>query len=287
VTAAVPDDAEVSALFAPFVLAPSARRALRLTWQPRAPGVLRANLRLESDAENTPFVSVPLTGTALNIPPKAGANWPPAQVECSGPDGSDVVLDASPSVDEDGGAAGIPLYEWIENPRTPLETLLGTGMRIARRFPLGMHRLALRVTDSRGDTDSIASTVTIADTMPPVLTVKASPALLWPPSHRMVPVRLVWSADDVCSGEVTVRLSEASSSEPDDAPGNDDGHTTGDISGVETATSGSGILLRAERSSAGTGRVYTLRFVATDAAGHVAPADAIVTVPFRRGGRRR
>jgi len=290
VTAVVPGDPSVITDFTPFALAPGVRRRLALQWLPDEPGLLQTDLRIESDAADTPSLSVPLTGIALNIPPRAAAIWPPVQVECAGPDGSDVVLDASPSGDDDappGAPSGIVLYEWVENPGSAIEARLGTGVRIATRLPPGTHRLALRVTDSRGAITSVESTVTIADTTPPELSLRAFPTFLRPRHHRLVPVRLTWSARDACSGEVTVRLTGVTSSEPDDAPGDADGETTGDIAGVEAGTPDTSILLRAERSDAGTGRVYTIRYVATDEAGHDTIREAVVTVPSRMSARRR
>jgi hypothetical protein len=290
VTAAVPADPSVSINFAPFTLDPGGQRVLTLQWLPGEPRILASALRIESDAANAPSLSVPMTGVALNIPPRAAAIWPPTQLECAGPDGSDIVLDGSTSRDDDapaGESPGIVLYEWIENPGTAAEALLGTGVRIARRLPIGTHRLALRVTDDRGAIDSVQTTLTVADTFPPDLIVRASPAFLWPPYHRLIPVRLTWVAHDACSREVTVRLTDVSSSEPDDAPGNADGQTTGDIVGVEPGTPDGSILLRAERSVAGTGRVYTIRYVATDAAGHDTTVETTVKVPSNRNARRR
>ncbi|HET8946429.1 MAG TPA: hypothetical protein VFQ07_05565, partial [Candidatus Polarisedimenticolia bacterium] len=283
VHAAATGDPSVVAHVDPFTLGPRESRRLLLAWHPRAPGILRTTLRVESDAANAPSLSIPVTGIALNIPPRAVALWPPSAIECSRPEGADVVLDASLSRDEDAGPAGIVLYEWIENPGTGLEALLGTGVRITRRLAIGTHPLALRVTDDRGDTDRVDRTVTVADTTPPTLSVAASPAILWPPHHRMVPVRLSLDARDTCSGEVTVRLTGITSSEPDDAPGSQDGQTTGDI---VAGSSDTGILLRAERSDAGPGRTYTIRYVATDEAGHETPGQAVVTVPSQRRGIR-
>ena len=280
VTAAAPGDPNVLSDFAPFSLLPGGRRRLVLEWRPVVPGVLRTDLRIESDAENVLSLLVPLTGLALNAPPRAAAIWPEGQVECVGPDGSDVLLDASPSTDEEGGIAR---YEWLEDPGTPAEALLGTGMRIAWRLPIGTHRLALRVTDHRGATGVAEHTLTIADTTPPEVTVRATPSMLSPPRHQMVPVRLSARGRDACSREVTVRLTDVVSNEPDDAPGRNDGETTGDIGGVEAGTSDTLILLRAERNARGSGRVYTIRFVATDAAGHATTMETVVTVPSRRG----
>ncbi|HZN02692.1 MAG TPA: S8 family peptidase [Candidatus Polarisedimenticolia bacterium] len=280
VTAAVPDDPAVLADFAPFLLAPGERRLLVLDWFPAAPGDLQAGLRIESDAENAPSLVVPLAGIALN-PPRAAAIWPPAQVECAGPEGSEVVLDGSRSESADsrpGRTIEIVLYEWIENLGAADEALLGTGRRITATLPPGTHRLGLRVTDSLGETDSIESTITVADTIPPELRVAASPAILKPPNNRMVPVHVTWSAVDACSGVVPVRLIEVLSSEPDDMS---DG---GDIAGIEPGTADDTLLLRAERDAGAPRRLYTLRYVATDAAGLSTQGEAVVTVT---GGHKR
>jgi subtilisin family serine protease len=287
VNAVVPGDPSVIAHFEPFSLGRGGRRAVLLDWLPGGPGLLRTTLRVESDAANAASLSIPLTGVALNIPPRAAALWPPTHIECSGPGGADVVLDASPSRDDDAGPSGIVRYEWIENPGTGLEALLGTGGRITRTLGIGTHPLALRVTDDRGATDRVDSTVVVADTTPPTLSLAVSRSVLWPPHHRLVPVRLSWSARDACSGQVTVALTGITSSEPDDAPGSEDGETTGDIVAPAAGTPNPVLLLRAERNDTGPGRTYTVRFVATDAAGLETPGEAVVTVPSRPGRQHR
>jgi len=78
-------------------------------------------------------------------------------------------------------------------------------------------------------------------------------------------------------------LSSVVSSEPDDAPESSDGNTTGDIQDVSIGTADTGLLLRAERSGDGPGRVYTLSYVARDASGNTASALGIVTVPLDKG----
>jgi hypothetical protein len=72
----------------------------------------------------------------------------------------------------------------------------------------------------------------------------------------------------------------ASSSEPDDAAGNTDGHTTDDIQGATTGTADFAIKLRAERDSEGSGRAYTLVYQATDASGNSASSGGDVLVPI-------
>jgi hypothetical protein len=217
----------------------------------------------------------------INTPPKAGVLWPAAALECAGPGGTEVMLDGSPSRDDDDlpGAPDIVSYEWLENPGTPEEVVLGIGARLAPRLPLGTHQLGLRVTDSIGESAEAKGTVTVADTRAPALTVAASPAVLWPPNHRLVPVTVTWQALDACSGDVSVRLISVRSSEPDDAPGGGDGNTTGDIAGAIPGTADAALLLRAERSVTGPGRFYTLVYAAADGSGHEVQGEAVVKVP--------
>jgi hypothetical protein len=70
------------------------------------------------------------------------------------------------------------------------------------------------------------------------------------------------------------------SSEPDDEPGGRDGTTTGDI-----VVEADRFFLRAERSSGGNGRTYTIVYEATTTNGsqQSVRATATVTVPRDRG----
>jgi hypothetical protein len=100
----------------------------------------------------------------------------------------------------------------------------------------------------------------------------------------MIPTRVWWEAADLCdSTGVAVQLVSASSSEPDDAAGNNDGATTGDIQGADIGTPDTALLLRAERDGKGSGRVYTLTYRAVDRGGNATPAVATITVPHDEG----
>ena len=80
-----------------------------------------------------------------------------------------------------------------------------------------------------------------------------------------------------------MRLLSARSSEADDAPGDGDGRTTGDIAGVGEGDDRD-VLLRSERSSAGRGRAYTLTYLVSDSSGNSRSVDVVVTVPLRPAG---
>jgi len=111
----------------------------------------------------------------------------------------------------------------------------------------------------------------------------ATPNVLWPPSHKMIPITVTWTVTDNLDPNPTVVLKSIIMSEGDETNTYDpafdttigDGHTTDDI---QVNADGS-IWLRAERSGAGAGRTYTLTYEATDSMGNTATATGIVTVP--------
>ena len=86
--------------------------------------------------------------------------------------------------------------------------------------------------------------------------------------------------DGSTAGAGGFTLASVTSNEPDDAPGKGDGNTTGDIQGFDVGTSDTAGFLRAERDGTGSGRVYTLTYVARANGG---TCTATVTVPHDRG----
>ena len=123
------------------------------------------------------------------------------------------------------------------------------------------------------------TSITVADTTPPVVTVQATPAFLWPPDHTMRPVHFTVLAVDACDPSPVVLLQSVSSSDPDDAPGRSDGATTGDVQGAIAGTPDLDVLLRAERDGRGSGRTYGARYLSTDASGNVGTGVGVVVVP--------
>jgi hypothetical protein len=155
----------------------------------------------------------------------------------------------------------------------------GTAVNVplSGSFSLGTNILAIGVTDGT-NVASCTSSVTVADTTPPVITnVVASPSVLWPPDHQMVRVNVRASVGDSC-GPVAWRIVAVRSSEP--ANGRGDGNTSVDwkVTGEHT------LLLRAERSGDGSGRVYYVTVQATDASGNASQTQTVtVTVPKSQG----
>jgi hypothetical protein len=112
------------------------------------------------------------------------------------------------------------------------------------------------------------------DVTGPSLSVSAAPNVLSPPNHKYRTVEATISVSDDADPNPTVELVSVTSNEPDD--GVDDGSTVNDIVIVDDDT----FRLRAERSGVGTGRVYTITYLATDACGNTTTAEATVTVPL-------
>jgi len=220
-----------------------------------------------------------------NLPPRA-AIAPIAVQECSSPAGTPVLLDASGSVDLNstpGTNDDIVAFDWYESYGTPGAVLLGTGETLSVTLGLGTHNVTLDAIDMAGEHDTASTEIVVADTTPPVLSLSLTPALLWPPNHRLVEVTAQIVVAEACSG-ATFDLATVTSNEPDDAPGGGDGHTTGDIAGAGDVPGDTALLLRAERSGAGAGRVYTVTYLATDGAGNSSVASAAVSVPLTRNG---
>jgi len=124
--------------------------------------------------------------------------------------------------------------------------------------------------------DNNCDGVVEGDTTQPELTVELSATVLWPPNHKMVPITVTASATDNCDTNPDISLLSVTSDEPDNGIG--DGDTVNDIVIVDDFH----VQLRAERSGAGGGRVYTLKYQAMDESGNVAINEVFVTVPFSK-----
>lgn len=187
-------------------------------------------------------------------------------VEATSSSGAQVTLDGSGSYDPQGDPL---VYSWAEN-----STEITTGESPEVTLGLGVHTIELTVTDPNGASDSDEVQIEVADTTPPSLTVTLSPDTLWPPNHKYVTVTAVIDVSDLADEAPDVMLSGVASNEPDDGLG--DGDMPNDIVIVDDTS----VLVRAERSGLGEGRVYTLTFEAYDDSGNTTVVSAEVTVPI-------
>ena len=192
-------------------------------------------------------------------------------LQCESADGTEYTLNGTAPT-----GAGI-VNEWTTAPEVELEnadTLTPTGT-----FPLGVTTATLTSTPDGGTPESDSATITVQDTEPPVVRVKAEPYYLWPPNHDLKEVEIKVRARDRCSGEddFVVELIDARSSEPDNGRG--DGNTVNDIQGADLGTDDRNVRLRAERAGGGDGRIYTLTYRVSDADGNETDAEVNVYVP--------
>jgi photosystem II stability/assembly factor-like uncharacterized protein len=144
-------------------------------------------------------------------------------------------------------------------------------------FPVGTTTVTLTDTRLDGTKTTCSFTVTVNDTEFPVVSQPTNtPNILWPPDHRMVNVTNNYTATDNCPGLNCVLT--VSSNEP--INGVDDGDTAPDWQVVDAHH----VLLRAERSGSGTGRIYTITTTCTDASGNVVVKTSTVSVPLNQKG---
>jgi len=131
----------------------------------------------------------------------------------------------------------------------------------------GLYTLTITATDLAGNSSSATVPLEIDDTTPPVIqSLTASPSVLNPPNHQLVPVSVSATVTDNCDAAPTTTIVSITCNEPT-APGDVK------ITGAMTAT------LAASKGSSGNVRVYTITVQATDAAGNSSTRSVIVTVP--------
>lgn len=214
-----------------------------------------------------PVLSIaPLAATA-QLSVDAG---PDVVLECDSGEGAEYTLNGRIS-----GAAD-PDFSWSNDRGVVLandDTLTPTG-----RFPTGRTLVTLEAR-AGGDSDRDTAQIRVEDSEPPVARARAHPRVLWPPNHSMHEVTVAIRSRDRCRGAdgLGVELLSVESDEPDNGIG--DGNTTRDIQGAELGEDDRHVLLRAERAGPGDGRVYTLRYRITDAAGNETDVEARVHVP--------
>lgn len=109
---------------------------------------------------------------------------------------------------------------------------------------------------------------------PTFSSVSVTPDVLWSANHKYVDVTATVVATDNFDTNPMVKLVSVTSNEPDD--GDDDGNTVNDIVILDDFH----FQLRAERSGVGTGRIYTITYMVTDACGNSTTATVTVTVPL-------
>jgi N-acetylneuraminic acid mutarotase len=133
----------------------------------------------------------------------------------------------------------------------------------------GVNTVTYRASDVASNDNAPQTFVVRIDRTGPAGTLTVSPSVLWPPNSKMVAVHVSLAASDA-SGPVSVAGPVITSNETPSAAG-------------DWEVSGTTLRLRAARNDDGDGRIYTLAYTLTDAAGNTSELTAIVTVPHDRG----
>lgn len=126
------------------------------------------------------------------------------------------------------------------------------------------------------------------DTTPPEVSLTLSQEILWPPNHKLIPVTVQVNVADDQDPNPTVQLLNITINEPC-SEGNDtlkskalqsaDPNSCRDIAEAAFGTADTSFMLRAERFGySDDGRIYTITYKVTDAAGNETLASTTVSV---------
>jgi DNA/RNA endonuclease G (NUC1) len=124
------------------------------------------------------------------------------------------------------------------------------------------------VTDGVASASATVTALTVDTTGPTITSLSASPNVVWPPNHKLVPVTVAVSATDA-GGPTTCAVTSVTNNET----GPRDAFIRGPLR----------LDVLAERLGGGEGRVYTIRVTCTDGSGNSAAATTTVRVPHDQG----
>ena len=146
----------------------------------------------------------------------------------------------------------------------------------------GTYTVTWTYDDENGNTTIQEQTVIVRDTTPPMIeSLTASPNILWPPNHKMVPVVIDVNVSDNCNEVPICRITSVSSNESENSLGDGNKVLDWEITGDQA------VNLRAERCGTGSDRVYTITVECLDAVGNSSTNTVRVTVPHDQGRKLR
>lgn len=134
-------------------------------------------------------------------------------------------------------------------------------------YSLGTTPVSCNATDAAGNGASCAASVTVVDTHAPSASLAASPASLWPPNGKLIPITLTKTSADACDS-APVTTCTATSSEADS---------------TAVVWQAGQLFLKADRAGTGPGRTYTITCTTQDKSGNKTVKSTKVVVPHDQG----
>ncbi len=229
-------------------LAPGETCSIEAWFSPSVVGEKKVRIAFTTNDPENPSAAVILTGE--------GVDTTPPVITLLGPE--ELTIEAGTSY-FDPGAKAFDLVDGDLTPAIRAENLVNIHVP-------STYVVTYNVNDNAGNRATERTrTVHVIDTTPPVLSLSLDRKELWPPNHKMVPIKVQGLAEDLGSGVAEVRFEIV----------DEYGALSSKMAGIPES-----ISLEAWRNGKDSdGRLYSLRLIAVDGAGNESITIAEILVP--------
>ncbi len=225
-----------------------------------------------SDGKLTASATVVITVQRVNHAPVANAGGPQTIQEKT-----IATLDATNSFDPDGDPLTF-IWSQITGPAAVMDLTDPSRPRIIAPDITALTQLTYSLVVSDGFLNSAPSTVVV--TIKPVATPpscnlgRVEESVLWPPDHRMHEIELedIFERDHEDDPGNKITFTSVTQDEPTSGLGDGDAP-------VDCTLKPKSVLVRRERQTTGSGRVYTVNYTATNARGEACVGAVKLCVP--------